>query len=74
MIKVIKKGTKQIMTCNKCGCVFSYEEEDIQHLERHGDEYKFVGGTKHGYKNYVICPQCNYDNVVSQSREIEDGD
>lgn len=29
MIKIIKRGTKKTCTCNECGCVFSYEEEDI---------------------------------------------
>lgn len=56
MIKIIKKGTRQIATCEKCGCVFSYEEEDIKHLG--------------SCKKYVICPQCNTDVVVSQTRGI----
>ena len=68
MIKIIKKGTKQLATCDKCGCIFSYEEEDIKHLENHNGEYSFVNGTKHGYKKYVICPQCNYEFVVSEAR------
>ena len=68
MIKIIKVGTKRLATCEKCGCVFSYEEEDIKHLENHNGEYSFVDGIKHGYKNYVICPQCSKDFVVSQTR------
>lgn len=70
MIKIIKRGTRQQATCDKCGCIFSYEEEDIKHLENHNGEYRFYDGTKHGYKNYVICPQCNNDFIVSQTRCI----
>ena len=29
MIKIIKRGTRKTCTCDNCGCVFSYEEEDI---------------------------------------------
>ena len=29
MIKIIKKGTKKNQECDFCGCIFSYEEEDI---------------------------------------------
>ncbi len=70
MIKIIKKGTRQQATCDRCGCVFSYEEEDINHLENHNDEYHFAEGAKHGYKNYVICPQCHHDFVINQTRCI----
>lgn len=71
MIKIIKTGTKQIITCDKCGCIFSFDEEDLQHLENHNGKYEYVSGTKHGYKKYVICPQCEYDNIVSQTRCVE---
>ena len=67
MIKIIKRGTRQQATCDKCGCIFSYEEEDVKHLETHNGERDFYDGIKHGYKNYVICPQCNNVFVVSQT-------
>ena len=45
MIKIIKPGTKKKVTCKECGCLFSYESEDIKsNLSRSA--------------NYVICPQC----------------
>lgn len=44
MIQIIKRGTRKTCTCKDCGCVFSYESEDVK-----------IGG---GYP-YVICPQCN---------------
>ena len=70
MIEIIRRGTRQTATCKICGCVFTYEEEDIKHLENHSGVYSFVDGTRRGYKNYVACPQCNADFVVSQTRGI----
>lgn len=61
MIEIIKRGTKNITTCKQCGCKFSYESEDIQQKFSFVDIYK-------QYKDYVICPQCNEEVVVSQTR------
>ena len=58
MIKIIKEGTRKQATCDRCGCVFSYEAEDIQTFEY----------TKHGYKKYLTCPQCKDEIIVSQTR------
>lgn len=30
MIEIIKPGTKEKISCNSCGCLFSYEKEDIE--------------------------------------------
>lgn len=30
MIKIIKHGTKQKLTCEECGCLFSFEETDFK--------------------------------------------
>ena len=43
MIKIIEPGTRKIAKCSVCGCVFSYEEEDVQIFT----------------KRHVNCPQCN---------------
>lgn len=52
MIKIIKHGTVTEQKCNTCGCLFSYEREDVI-TER--DEYM-----PQGFKeDYIICPQCN---------------
>lgn len=59
MKTIIKKGTKEISTCDFCGCVFSYEKEDV--INEDTDNYK-------GFKEYVICPQCSMDIVLRQSR------
>ena len=54
MIKIIEYGTKQIKTCENCGCKFSFEKEDIK------------GGR--GFKEWVICPQCERKIVLMQTR------
>ena len=69
MIKIIKEGTRKVAKCEYCGCEFSYETEDIQHLEAgRNNEYELVSGVKHGYKKYVVCPQCKKELVVEQIR------
>lgn len=55
MIKIIKEGTREVAKCEYCGCEFSYEDEDIQHVN-------------HGYMKYVVCPQCKKELVVEQTR------
>lgn len=69
MIKIIKEGTRKVAKCEYCGCEFSYEDEDIQHLEvGRYNEWELVRGIKHGYKKYVVCPQCKKELVVEQTR------
>ena len=55
MIKIIKPGTRRIMICDKCGCEFSFEKEEV--LE------KCLDGYKH-YAEYIICPQCHKQHTV----------
>ena len=50
MIKIIEPGTRRIAKCSVCGCVFSYEEEDI-HMIPH---VRCLSVTL-----YIHCPQCN---------------
>lgn len=59
MKEIIKRGTKEIATCKTCGCVFSYEKEDL--VNEDTDNYK-------GWKEYVVCPQCNCEVVIRQTR------
>ena len=57
MIHIIEKGTKQKMQCSKCGCIFSFEKEDIE-----------IMGNYYPYKEYnsmrktIKCPQCS--NII----------
>lgn len=64
MIKIIKEGTKKIATCYNCGCIFSYEREDIKD-DMYDDNYmpppQFI-------KEWVNCPQCNEEIVLKQGR------
>ena len=55
MVTIIKPGTKKIAKCNKCGCEFSYEDEDKK---------------IHLHKIYIPCPQCNEEYIIEQTREI----
>lgn len=60
MIEIIKKGTKTQQACKECGCLFSYESEDV----------KFEEGAYHGagdYK-YIDCPQCDNRIYLLTSR------
>ena len=54
MIEIIERGTKTIGECENCGCKFSYENEDIETV--------FLG------KNWVVCPQCGKEIVISTTR------
>lgn len=47
MIKILKPGTRQIVTCEKCGCEFSYEQDDVEMKCKLGNE-----------RYYVSCPMC----------------
>lgn len=54
MIKIIEHGTIRKQKCPHCGCLFSYESEDIK-VEKE-DKYMI-----HGFsKKYINCPQCEY--------------
>ena len=57
MIKIIEPGTRKIAKCSVCGCVFSYEEEDI-HTIPHA---RCLSVTL-----YIHCPQCNNDIVLKR--------
>ena len=49
MIKIIKEGARKIAKCPKCGCEFSYEEEDINMLPN---------DRRNSVTLYINCPQC----------------
>lgn len=56
MIEIIKHGTKQKTTCKKCGCLFSFENEDLK--------------TRYENPNtgMINCPQCNNEIVIFAKR------
>ena len=51
MIEIIKTGTKTKCTCKECGCIFSYESDDVKIKEA-----AYYGG---GDTKYIDCPQCS---------------
>ena len=54
MKKIIKKGTRDIRECESCGCLFSFDEEDIEITRRRKKETE----------KYVICPQCDHKVII----------
>lgn len=52
MIKIIKPGTKKKINCESCGCLFSYEKEDIEIGNAH-TLYPLATEIR-----YITCPQC----------------
>lgn len=54
MIKIIKHGTRDTRECEKCGCLFSFDEEDI------------LGG--HGLRKHIECPQCRHDLTLKMTK------
>ena len=60
MIKVIKHGVFNSRTCIRCGCVFSFEKEDV--------ELKEINGY---WTGAVTCPECKADNKVERWQEVQ---
>ena len=59
MIEIIKRGTKRIITCKKCGCEFSFDEiEDVVRIPDPIHQGLTV--------RVVPCPQCNHGNPVDK--------
>lgn len=56
MIEIIEHGTKQTLKCKKCGCVFSFENVDIEHGT-------YCNIWNYSY-DYVTCPQCKDEIII----------
>lgn len=63
MIKIIKRGTRKTCTCNECGCIFSYEDEDIEVESYHALDITQMGCDSR--EEYVLCPQCDEKVILS---------
>ena len=50
MKRILIHGNKRVAECKGCGCVFTFEKEDIV-IEQIGINE---------YMTYVPCPDCNY--------------
>ena len=56
MIRIIKHGKVRQCTCYNCGCIFTYEKEDMQyHIIVPNEE-----------ETYVVCPDCEERNLVRE--------
>lgn len=55
MIRIIKHGNKKRVTCSYCGCIFTYEKEDVV--------VKDYGRNDVAYT--VSCPDCGADCIAS---------
>lgn len=62
MVKVLVPGTKNRMTRGFCGAILSYDKDDIKENER------FLGAHNSYFEKYIVCPQCQYYNVLEAQR------
>lgn len=65
MVEIIKRGTKKTCTCGECGCVFRYEDEDIE-VETLGTSASGAIGIIQ--REFVPCPQCDEKVILMQTR------
>ena len=68
MIKIIEYGTIKKQRCNNCGCLFSYEEEDVKERTIN-DSFNSLGGVY--CTNYVVCPQCKKSIDLTAIRKVD---
>ena len=67
MIKIIKPGTRHKAECNECGCVFSYEEEDLTKLGVINTKDK-MNPIFSRTECLIKCPQCGYEWTIEESK------
>ena len=71
-IKIIKEGTKKPkfyrVECNKCGCVFEYEEGDIFYDEPFSNFHLLAPEL---CRFHIMCPQCNNECEHTEQNEYE---
>ena len=65
MIEIIKRGTKKTHRCNECGCLFSYEEEDVETRYTSSNVFGVVANLA---TNIIKCPQCDTEIILSQTK------
>ena len=58
MIKILKEGTKKKCECYECGCLFSFDKEDV----------KMRKGEFGGEKSSINCPQCSTEIILNSTR------
>ena len=63
MIKIIKEGKRQVKECPNCGCIFSYENEDIKGYSSSSSK-DGISISYYCSKEYIKCPQCNSEVII----------
>lgn len=61
MIKIISDEKPMQCYCERCGCNFTYEKEDI--YKRYFGGFLFHDG----YTEFVKCPRCNKENSLGDT-------
>ena len=65
MIKIIKSGKRIYKTECKCGCVFSFEKEDIQTTRWGSATGALIK------ENVVYCPECREPNIIVNIEDLK---
>ena len=58
------------MTCEKCGCYFSYDEEDIETKSEYDKYDPLANFYSMDHPKYIECPQCGNKIYILQSKEV----
>ena len=58
MIRIIKQGSKMSVECQECGCIFTYEKEDIDFIQIGHNEYRY----------FLDCPCCRKEIEVQSMK------
>lgn len=68
MIRIIREGTRKQITCDNCGSILSYEQEDI----RTTSSFDRGGNTifDNNASPYIICPVCNSRADISNETGV----
>lgn len=59
MIEILKKGTKNKITCGWCEAELSYQKEDIKESMVHVNPFM-----SHKIGSFIICPCCGTQIVL----------
>ena len=71
MIKILKPGTKKEVTCDKCGALLSYDENEDVKEENIKKRCSTIIPSEFRYKQkYIICPQCK-NKIIFQLDSIQ---
>lgn len=78
-MKILVSGKdNRRVECEKCGCVYEYEEEDVQqHDIRYTLFGMFLDARKDSVIEYVECPECGDAHILHRAnkrKEIREDD